>query len=131
MKRVEEHRLSCVRRAELFLRFMDETFPTDAGNGIPWHHCIDLTTMRIENVHTCPIAQVVGVAGGDYYSACKRAGIALNQRKLQHAGVLLYNLTKHNRKWTVDYAAREAETLNRLISEKIRQRYEEHPKRNT
>lgn len=129
MKRNDEHRLSTARRAERFLRYMDKTFPLEKSNGVPWHHCINLDTMRIEDAATCPMAQVVGVAGGDFYKACERMGIDVkNERELQHAGLLPYNAPADDKPWTVDYRALELEKLNTAIRAKIAQRYRERPR---
>lgn len=126
MRRDDEHRLSVTRRAELFVRLMDKIFPP--RNGVPWHHCIDMTTVHVGNAKTCPVAQIVGVAGGDFYSACSYAGIEVNDRMLQHAGVLFYNAKSDDKPWTLDWRAVEIDKLNRAIRTKIEQRYLEQPK---
>lgn len=128
MKRDEEHRLSTKRRAVRFMRLMDALFPPERNHGIPWHHCINLSVMRIDDPLTCPVAQVVGIAGGDFQSACKYAGIELNQRELQHAGILLYNHASDDKRWVLDWARLEGEKLTTAIRPKIEQRYKEQPK---
>ncbi len=129
MKRNDEHRLSVPRRAERFLRYMDKTFPLEKSNWVPWHHCIDLTTMRVEDRETCPMAQVVGVAGGDFYAACNRMGIDVkNERELQHAGLLPYNSASDDKPWTMDWRALEIKKLNVAIHAKIAERYEQRPR---
>ncbi len=127
MKRDDEHRLSVSRRAEVFVRLMDTVF--GAKNGVPWHHCIDLTDMDVGDAKKCPVAQIVGVAGGDFYAACKYAGIEINDRILQHAGVLFYNAESDDKPWTLDWRALEINKLNVHIRAKIEQRYREVPKR--
>lgn len=137
MKRDKEHRLSIPRRAVLFPKFMDATFPLERNHGVPWHHCINVQTVRVDLSPLCPIAQVVGVAGGDFVNACKYAKIAIG-REMQHAGLLLYNawldptsdryaFNMRAANWSIDYAAIEAERLTIAIREKIEQRYREWP----
>ncbi len=128
MKRNEEHRISTKRRALRFMRLMDVLFPPERNHGVPWHHCINLSTMRIDDPLTCPVAQIVGVAGGDFQSACKYAGIELNQRELQHAGILLYNFASDDKRWVLDWAKAEADKLSPAIHAKIAERYLEQPK---
>ncbi len=130
MKRNDEHRLSIERRARRFLRYMDRTFPLEKSNWVPWHHCIHLETMRVEDATTCPIAQVVGVAGGDFYAACERMGINVkDERELQHAGLLPYNSPSDDKPWTVDYRALEIAKLNVALRAKVAERYRHRPKR--
>ncbi len=126
MKRDEEHRLSVSRRAVCFVQLMDRVF--GAKNGVPWHHCIDITDMDVGNAKRCPVAQIVGVAGGDFYAACRYTGIEINDRILQHAGVLFYNVKSDNKPWTLDWRKLEIEKLNRALRAKIEQRYLEQPK---
>mgnify|MGYP001580056519 CR=1 FL=1 len=129
MKRKEEHRLSVSRRVKRFVRYMDKTFPLEKSNGVPWHHCINLDTMRVEDAATCPMAQVVGVAGGDFYAACERMGIDVkNERELQHAGLLPYNAESDDKPWTVDYRALELKKLNAAIHAEVAERYRQQPR---
>lgn len=130
MKRNYEHRLSIARRAKRFLRYMDATFPLEKSHSVPWHHCINLETMRIEDAASCPMAQVVGVADGDFYAACERMRIDVkNERELQHAGLLPYNVPSDDKPWTLDYRALEIKKLNTAIRAEIARRYEERPLR--
>jgi hypothetical protein len=142
MKQHKAYRLSTTRRGVHFLRLMDEVFPPHLNHGVPWHHCINLDTMRVMDKETCPVAQILNIVGGDFKKACERSGIALkSNRELQHAGILLYNSSvrpdqgkyresdKKAAGWTMNYDTMETTKLQAEIAARIAQRYERFPRK--